>query len=233
MKQPDNTTPHKASDYNRNIRDTIPFYDYFLNEAIDLVRTLKPSVKLWLDTGCGTGTLIRKAYPYFPSTRFIIADPSENMLNQARKLLGKIPGSCLQILDPIGTENLLTRAAQIQKLDVITAVQSHHYMMKNTRVIATQTCVELLDKGGVYITFENIRPGSEQGITLGLDRWARYQLSRGKTEQTVNEHRQRFDRAYFPITIDDHLQLLSNCGFTTCELFWYSYMQAGFYAIKE
>jgi tRNA (cmo5U34)-methyltransferase len=43
---------------------------------------------------------------------------------------------------------------------------------------------------------------------------------------------ERFDTAYFPITVDEHLQLLKACGFETAELFWYSYMQAGFYGIK-
>lgn len=233
MEKSDNTTPHKASDYEVKVRDTIPFYDYFLDETIDVVRTLKPSVKFWLDTGCGTGTLTRKALPYFPDTRFTLADPSGDMLNQARNLLGENPDSHVHLLDPIGTENLLASTVGIYKFDVITAIQSHHYMKKDTRTIATRACFELLDIGGVYITIENIRPSSERGITMGLDRWGRYQLSKGKAPERINEHRKRFDTAYFPITVEEHLQLLTNCGFADCGIFWYSYMQAGFYAIKE
>jgi tRNA (cmo5U34)-methyltransferase len=37
---------------------------------------------------------------------------------------------------------------------------------------------------------------------------------------------------YFPITVEEHLDLLRNCGFGAVEMFWYSYMQAGFYCIK-
>lgn len=233
MKQLDNTTHVKASDYDKQIRDTIPFYDCFLEEAIDLVRTLKPSAEVWLDTGCGTGTLVIKAFPYFPNTQFILADPSDNMLHQAKLSLNAIPVSHLQFLNPIGTENLLTSDIQMRQPQIITAIQSHHYMDENTRRTATQACYELLAEDGVYITFENVHPKSEKGTTIALDRWARYQQSKGKSQEMINEHRKRFNTAYFPITIEQHLQLLKACGFATCDLFWYSYMQAGFYAVKE
>lgn len=232
MSKSDNSTPHKSSEYNNEIRKTIPFYDFFLEETIDLIKMLKPSVKTWLDTGCGTGTLVTKAIPHFPNTRFLLADPSEAMLNQARKSLREIPGSCLDFLSPAGTENLLSCNIQTQRPEVITAILCHHYLDKNSRMAATRTCFDLLAEGGVYITFEHVLPDSDQGTSLCLDRWTKYQLSRGRTQETVSEHRQRFNTAYFPISIADHLKLIKDCGFNTAAIFWYSHMQAGFYAIK-
>jgi len=43
------------------------------------------------------------------------------------------------------------------------------------------------------------------------------------------KHLKRFNKAYFPITISEHLDLLKQCGFSVAELFWYSYMQACHY----
>ena len=48
----------------------------------------------------------------------------------------------------------------------------------------------------------------------------------------VKEHLERFDAEYFSIAVEEHLKLLRETGFKTVELFWYSYMQAGFYCIK-
>ncbi|MGD0231966.1 MAG: hypothetical protein ABSC19_16690 [Syntrophorhabdales bacterium] len=48
----------------------------------------------------------------------------------------------------------------------------------------------------------------------------------------MDEHRSRFGKSYFPITIAEHLELLRATGFSTVEIFWLSHMQAGFYAIK-
>jgi tRNA (cmo5U34)-methyltransferase len=90
----------------------------------------------------------------------------------------------------------------------------------------------LLKNKGLYITFENIRPSSKKGIENAKKYWSAFQFSKGKGTETVKDHMKRFDSEYFPITIEDHLTLLKTCGFQTVELFWYSYMQAGFYCIK-
>ena len=37
----DNKTPHKSSEYDVNVRKIIPFYEYFHQQTIDLVKTLK------------------------------------------------------------------------------------------------------------------------------------------------------------------------------------------------
>jgi tRNA (cmo5U34)-methyltransferase len=56
----------------------------------------------------------------------------------------------------------------------------------------------------------------------------------GKTFRfkTVEMHLNRFDVEYFPIKIDEHISLLNSSGFRVVEIFWRSYMQAGFYCIK-
>ena len=36
----------------------------------------------------------------------------------------------------------------------------------------------------------------------------------------------------FPITIEQHLEMLKNAGFKSVNILWVSYMQAGFWAIK-
>lgn len=47
--------------YDEEIRDTIPYYDSFHLEAINLVKAINSKPDIWLDTGCGTGTFIESA----------------------------------------------------------------------------------------------------------------------------------------------------------------------------
>jgi tRNA (cmo5U34)-methyltransferase len=230
MKPIDNTTPHMALEYDQKVRKTIPFYEYFSDETLDLVTTIKPDVRVWLDTGCGTGGLIRKAFHRFPETNFILSDPSEQMLEQTKHRLKELPLSRLSFLAPIGTEDLPLNG--IPHPQVITALQAHHYLSAEKRELATQRCFDLLPKDGLYITFENIRPNSDKGIEIGLNRWKRYQVFQGKEIKQVETHGKRFDTAYFPVRVDEHFRLLEKCGFRVAELFWFSHMQAGFYAIK-
>ena len=229
MEQSDNTTPHRACDYDENVRQTIPFYELFHAETIDMVKLLKPQAKVWLDTGCGTGYLVESAFMHFPHTFFVLADPSEAMLTEAKERLQSI-SERIRFIDSAASEDL-RRNLDLQP-EVITAIMCHHYLKPEKRRDATAACFDLLRPEGVYITFENIRPNCEEVVELSLERWGRFQTSRGRNQAVVEEHLKRFNKAYFPITVDEHLNLLKKCGFRIAELFWYSQMQAGFYVIK-
>ncbi len=221
----DNLTPHQSGEYNSEIQKTIPYYNLFHNETIDLIKCIRPDVKIWLDTGCGTGTLIQKVLPIFPHCWFFLSDPSEQMVQICRDTFTNERIGILGIAPTL-------EVTMEQKPDVITAIQSHHYLDKKTRIKTTHHCFDLLNRDGVYIIFENIKPATTEGIGVGLKRWGRFQGANGKSAQQVKNHLSRFDKNYFPITINEHINILKNAGFCTVELFWMSYMQAGFYGIK-
>ena len=230
MNQSDNTTPYKSCDYDVNVRKTIPFYEQFHYETIDLVKSFKPDVKIWLDTGCGSGYLVSKAIKFFPNTVFFLTDPSNAMLDQARKHLHKELSEHIKFLNPAPSEKLCENLEV--NPEVVTAIVCHHYLKPEKRLEATAACFDILAPEGIFITFENIRPDFKETIKVSLERWGRFQMSQGRNTVEVKEHLKRFNKAYFPITVNEHLNLLKKCGFRFAELFWYSYMQAGFYAVK-
>jgi len=215
--------------YDEEIRHILPYYDSFHHETINLVEAMQSNPKIWLDTGCGTGTFIEMALRRFPDTRFILADPSVDMLAEAKKKLSK--EDRVKFLEPTSTQDL--PAKDIGSFDVVTAIQSHHYLSKDDRIKATKVCYDLLNDNGVYVTFENIRPLTERGTKIGKRNWKRFQLSRGRDLETVENHLKRFDTMFFPLTVEQHLSILREAGFKAVELLWYSYLQAGFYCIKE
>ena len=56
-----NYTPHLPEDYDANISSILPYYSAFHQETINLIKSLPSSTKVWMDTGCGTGSLVNKA----------------------------------------------------------------------------------------------------------------------------------------------------------------------------
>jgi len=82
-----NATPHLPEDYDVQISRVLPYYSFFHQETIKLVKSLPSSPKIWMDTGCGTGSLVNKAIAEFPYTKFLLLDPSEGMLEQAKQKL--------------------------------------------------------------------------------------------------------------------------------------------------
>jgi tRNA (cmo5U34)-methyltransferase len=229
MNTSDNTTPFNAAQYDENVVKVIPYYELFHAQTIDLVKTVQPNPSLWLDTGCGTGRLVEQAYQVFANTRFVLADPSAGMLSLARQRLGHLNERVAFVPDPMGHD--LIHSLE-QSPQVITAIICHHYSRPDDRRQMTEDIYTLLAGCGVYITFEIIRPPSARTFDVSVARWRRLQLANGRKETEVNQHLARFDNSVFPITISEHIQLLKDTGFAEVDLFWASYMQAGFYAIK-
>lgn len=231
MKKMNNTTSHHSGDYDQNVRQTIPYYELIQQEVIHLVKRVHPEVKSWVDTGCGTGYLVKMAIQQFPNTHFILADPSIAMLNQAKKRLTNIKNRRVTILPPVSSQEL-SISEGFSLPQVVTAIQCHHYLNPVERQRAIGACYRLLEHEGIFITTENITPLTERGVEIGLDQWKHFQLSQGRSQSTVENHLKRLNTHYFPLSIIDHLSLLRSVGFRTVEMFWLSRMQAGFYGIR-
>ena len=220
----DNITPIRASDYDANICRVIPLYAEVHAQMLGIAAAAAPSAPRWLDLGCGTGNLAAKAMTAFPFGEFVLADPSEAMLAQARQKLGDARVSYLNAgSQEIGSES---------EFDVVTASLCHHYFDADTRKIATERIYRALRQGGVYITLENTQPEDSAVLDLEMRRWAAYQRAHGRTEEEIAAHRARWGTELRPITAQEHLALLRAAGFRAVRQFWQSYVQAGFYAVK-
>lgn len=220
----DNTSHLNAIEYDSKIADTIPFYQEFHQQTISVVRNMGFEKIDWLDLGCGTGTLAAKASQAIRDIRFTMVDPSENMLQQAKENNPDLQAVYLCA----GSENITFS----EEFDVITAIQSHHYLQKEGREKATNNVYRALRKNGIYIAFENVVPEAEELKNLELQRWGSYQKEHGKTDEEVKDHIARCGVNYFPLPVSAHIELLQRAGFSSVHVFWYSYMQMGIYAIK-
>lgn len=87
-------------------------------------------------------------------------------------------------------------------------------------------------ENGIYISFENFAPDSEEGAGLYLERWKEFRIANGKTEKEADLHIKRYGQNYFPISISESLRLLKDYGFRMVEILWVSYMQVGILAMK-
>ncbi len=182
MQDKNNSTSHSSEEYDGQITDTIPYYESFHTETLNIIKTIIEKPEIWLDTGCGTGTLVKKALKQFEDTKFLLSDPSPAMLDVAKNKLSKQPMERLNFLKPGESRDISLNFDG--KLDVVTAIQAHHYMSTEDRLKTTKHCHRLLKEGGVYVTFENIRPSSEMGVEIGLKYLKNFQLSRGRNVKT-------------------------------------------------
>lgn len=219
----DNTTPLTAGEYNAKIGKIIPYYEEFHKQIIDIVKQ-KEQIESWLDVGCGTGMFERMILEDYPDVKITAIDPSEQMLMEAKRLVSeeKVTYVC-QTSESIDFS---------EEFDVVTAVQVHHYLQEEERELATKNIYRALKKDGIYLTFENVVPEDKALTLLELQRWKRYQMHMGKTEEEADAHIRRCGVSYFPISMEAHMELLKRVGFRSVYVFWKSGMQMGIMGVK-
>lgn len=214
-----------AESYDRDILNTIPYYDEVYHQIADVVSVVFfNKIVSWLDIGCGTGKMAKVALEQCNIEKMICTDNSSAMLEVARQ---KISSSYVEFLKlPIKEINY------DPQFDVITSILVNHYMTCEERMIAVRNCYHALKEEGTFITFENFAPFDEAMKNLYLKRWKKYQYSKGKSIKECENHLSRYNTEYFPITIQEQIKILRDCGFMNVEIFWCSYMQVGILARK-
>lgn len=206
-----------SSEYDRKIRQTLPYYDEFYQQVIGLVKTFPYSSATWLDIGCGTGKMGSVAFENMELEKFVFCDASDEMINIVKERF-RCPNAEFCVCD---VQNLTFE----KEFDVVTAIQVHHYLQREERKTA-------LKENGLFICFENVSPFTDTGKTVYLEKWKRYQIKQGKSLEESEQHIKRYEKDYFPITLEEHLRLMKDCGFKVIEILWFSNMQAGFWGMK-
>ena len=221
-----NSSAFRALQYDDNIRRVIPFYDEIYRQIFSLIHAYFGSRPLSvLDTGCGTGHFGCMAQDMLSLSELVLCDPSAEMLAAAADKLKNNPCQMLHV----GSESLPFE----NRFDVVTAIQSHHYFDKAARKTAVSHCFRALRPNGLFICFENTAPDTSIGKKLMLRQLEEFEYQCGRSKEEIQRHSNRYGSEFFPITINDHLSLLRETGFSCAELFWHTYMQSGFYAIKS
>ena len=220
----DNKSAHNSDVYDDRITSVLPYYREYHAQIIDLVDKLDIPNPNWLDTGCGTGTLAARVFEMRDDVRFTLADPSVGMLEKAKE---KLSGRDVEFINQSSLEISFT-----DEYDIVTAVQSHHYLQKDERKRAVQNCYEALKESGLFVTFENICMSDPKSDEIAMRRWVAFLEEHGNTPEEVQFQKDRRGVETLPITIEEHINLLRDCGFRSVDMLWTSYLQAGFWAIK-
>lgn len=225
MTNNDNISAFDSHEYDEKIRKTLPYYDEFYKQITSIVKLMYPESLRWLDIGCGTGRMADEVFrEKIALQEFVLLDNAEKMIEIVKH---RYPDPNLDFIN-----GSVLEMNQKEKFDVVTAVQVFHYLSDKERVIAMENCRKALHKHGILFYFENFCPYNQQNVPLFLQRWKEYQISQGKSEEEADKHVKRYGKDYFPITIDEHMKILDECGFSNCEIIWLSNMQVGIMAIK-
>ena len=139
----DNTSAFCASEYDKEIRKVLPYYEDFYKQVVDIAKIQFDRPVTWLDIGCGTGKMADAAFKAVNIDKFVFCDNSERMLEIARNRFKNTR-----------TQFILSSFLDLQltiPFDVITAIQVFHYFQKEDRIKAIKKCYDNLSSNGIFI----------------------------------------------------------------------------------
>ena len=220
----DNKSAFRSNGYDRKITQTLPFYELFYEQVIELVKIFNHNAVKWLDIGCGTGKMGSVAFENIDIEKFVFCDSSEEMIGIAKaRFQNHNAEFCVCDVQEL---------VYMDEFDVITAIQVNHYLRIDERRIALKKFYESLKDNGVFISFENFAPFTNLGKYVYLEKWKKYQMKQGKSFEECQKHINRYKKDYFPISLSENLEQMRNCEFQAVEILWLSNMQVGIWGIK-
>ncbi|MFQ6791277.1 MAG: class I SAM-dependent methyltransferase [Thomasclavelia sp.] len=219
-----NKMAFEALEYDDKINKTVPYYQDFFIQTINLIKIYLNKPITWLDIGCGTGKMAEVAFKNTEIDQFVFCDSSKEMIEIVKERFQRNNSAFI-------TKSVFDLSYENQ-FDVVTSILVFHAFTYENRIKAIKKCYQALKKDGIFITFENFAPFTSQGTELFLKRWRAYQFKQGKSLEECNKHIARYNQNYFPISIFEHIEIIKQCGFKTVEIFWLSNMQVGLMAIK-
>lgn len=126
----DHVSAFNPKEYDEKIRCTLPFYEEYYKQVIDVVKVFRLGPLDWLDVGCGTGKMAELAYDQASLKRFVFNDYSSEMLETAQNRF-----------DYPNAEFILSDVRKLEfreEFDVVTAIQVNHYFHEKDRMAAVK-----------------------------------------------------------------------------------------------
>lgn len=208
----------------RGMSKRIVGYEELTAKVSDIIFGHDPNPRIWLDTGCGTGGLVRNNLGRFPKTQFILSDPSEDNISAAKEYMHG-EQRCLYVQRRTDELNFGDST-----LDVVTAILCHHYYSDiEQKRKALSNCCRMLRDGGIFITVEHVRHDDQKSAD---NEWLAHMKSAGLPDEFAQNMIDRRDREYFPMTESALVELLKLCGFSKTETFWSTCSDIGIVAFK-
>lgn len=146
-------------------RAAIPLAQEQIGVMVDILHSRSQPVDTFLDLGCGDGILGAAILGAYPSSRGVLADFSESMLEQAREQLKEYAGQLVFENIDYGDPAWLNRMQAYAPFDAIVSGYSIHHQPDGRKREIYQEIFSLLSPGGWFVNIEHIAPAA----TLATD----------------------------------------------------------------
>lgn len=143
-----------------SFRAAIPLAQEQIAVMMSILKSGSEPVANFLDLGCGDGILGAAVLGTYPSSRGVLADFSEPMLEQARAQLADYASQLEFINLDYGEPGWLKKMQNFAPFDAIVSGYSIHHQPDERKQPLYKEIFSLLRPGGWFVNIEHIAPSS-------------------------------------------------------------------------
>lgn len=218
------TTDHSAqvashfekdwSDYDRQIRTAIPFYDQALGTLIGILRRSRLQPARILDLGVGTGNLAYLLLESFPNAHLAGIDIVQDFLDIAtQRLLAYHDRVSLRLAD-------VTTFAFDDTWDLIVTSFMFHHLTDDSKKESYSRIFSRLAPGGCFINADFVHSASKFYGEVFDELRVAFMRQQGVTEEAIQKQYTEHRKLEMPVPMETQLDWLRQLGFSDVECFW-------------
>lgn len=219
-----------ASVFDDMVSRSVPMYGETMSAALELAANfVEPGTNIY-DIGSATGTLLLEFDKILGdhNVNLIGIDNSEAMVKQAQEKMRKtkqeervelVVGDMEQ---PMGLENA----------SVIFMNYTLQFIRPLHREAVVRQIYEGLNDNGCLILVEKVLGNDSLFNRLYIDLYYKYKSRVGYSDEEIKKKREALENVLIPYRIDENIELLKRCGFSTTDIFFKWYNFAGIVAVK-
>ena len=147
-------------------RAAIPLAQEQIGVMVSILKSRAQSIETFLDLGCGDGILGAAILGEYPSSRGVLADFSESMLEQAREQLKEYAGQLVFESLDYGDRTWVSKMQAYAPFDAVVSGYSIHHQPDERKHEIYAEIFSLLEPGGWFINIEHIAPAAPLATDL-------------------------------------------------------------------
>lgn len=212
---------------------SVPFYCELQAMLADLtVQFMPESGGAFCDIGCSTGTTIANilGHPYCPADAHAWGlDNAPAMLDQARtKLAESLHGNRVTLV-----EADLNGTFELPSVNVVLMNWTLQFVRPIHRESVLRAIHAGLRPGGALLLAEKVLVEDSLLNRLYIELYYRFKARQGYSQEEIQRKREALENVLVPYRVDENVELLRRCGFTTVDTCFRWLNWAAFVAIKQ
>lgn len=212
---------------------SVPFYDEIQKMLGDLTLQFLPAQDgAVCDLGCSTGTTLDQILSSTgcpPTTHAYGVDNSQAMLDQAReKLAGHLRANRITLIRADLDGDL-----QLPPVNVVLMNWTLQFVRPIHREALLKRIYSSIRPGGALLMAEKVLVEDSLLNRLYIELYYRFKARQGYTAEEIQRKRESLENVLVPYRVEENVQLLQRCGFSTVDTCFRWFNWAAFVAIRR